>query len=44
MYLNAKIKIPDVKGKVFTMKKGGATYVLYQYGTDYKKEKKEFLV
>lgn len=39
MYLNTSVKIPDAKGKIFTKKKGGSTYVLYQYGSEYKSDK-----
>ncbi len=40
MYLNTTVKIPEQKGKIITKKKGGATYILYQYGSDYKQDKK----
>ena len=40
MYLNTTVKIPDVKGKIITKKKGETTYVLYQYGCEYNKEKR----
>jgi len=39
MYLNTSVKIPDEKGKIITKKKGDATYVLYQYGSEYNPEK-----
>ena len=39
MYLNTTVKIPQVKGKIITRKKGEATYILYQYGSDYNQEK-----
>lgn len=39
MYLNTTVKIPDLKGKIITKKKGSATYILYQYGSEYNKEK-----
>ena len=39
MYLNTTVKIPKIKGKIITKKKGGATYILYQYGNEYKPEK-----
>lgn len=39
MYLNTAVKIPEAKGKIITKKKGGTTYVLYQYGCEYNKEK-----
>ena len=39
MYLNTTVKIPVVKGKIITKKKGGATYILYQYGSEYNSEK-----
>jgi hypothetical protein len=40
MYLNTTVKIPVVKGKIITKKKGGTTYVLYQYGSVYNHEKR----
>ena len=40
MYLNTAVKIPVVKGKIITKKKGGATYILYQYGSEYYPEKR----
>ncbi len=40
MYLNTTVKIPDLKGKIITKKKGGSIYILYQYGSDYKKDKR----
>lgn len=40
MYYNFTVQLPSVKGKVLTKDKGGTTYVLYQYGTDYKPDKK----
>ena len=39
MYLNTKVQIPSIKGKIITKKKGDATYILYQYGSEYNKEK-----
>ncbi len=39
MYFNTTVKIPIVKGKIITKKKGGATYILYQYGSEYNSEK-----
>ena len=35
MYLNTTVQIPKLKGKIFTKKKGGASYILYQYGSEY---------
>ena len=35
MYLNTSVKIPEIKGKIITKKKGSVTYVLYQYGSEY---------
>ena len=32
MYLNTTVKIPEIRGKIITKKKGGTTYILYQYG------------
>ena len=40
MYYNFDVKIPEVKGKIIFKNKGAATYVLYQYGQQYKPEKK----
>ena len=40
MYFNCTVKIPDVKGKIITKKKGDSSYVLYQYDSVYNKEKK----
>lgn len=39
MYLNTTVKIPVMKGKIITKKKGGAAYILYQYGSEYNPEK-----
>ncbi len=39
MYHSFTVRIPDVKGKIVTMKKGQSTYVLYQYGSVYNPEK-----
>ena len=39
MYLNTTVQIPSIKGKIITKKKGDATYILYQYGSKYNKEK-----
>lgn len=39
MYLNTTVKIPEIKGKIITKKKGTATYILYQYGSEYHPEK-----
>ena len=40
MDLNTTVKIPEQKGKIITKKKGCATYILYQYGSNYKQDKK----
>ena len=40
MYLNTTVKIPDLKGKIFSKKKGGSTYILYQYGSEYKQDRR----
>ena len=40
MYLNTTVKIPEMKGKIITKKKGGTTYILYQYGSEYNQEKR----
>lgn len=39
MYLNTTVRIPVIKGKIITKKKGVATYILYQYGSKYNAEK-----
>ena len=39
MYLNTTVKIPEIKGKIITKKKGTTTYILYQYGSEYRPEK-----
>ena len=40
MYYDFAVAIPSEKGKIITKKKGSATYVLYQYGQDYHRDKK----
>ena len=40
MYLNTTVKIPEIKGKIILKNKNGTTYVQYQYGSDYNKDKK----
>ena len=40
LYYDCAVQIPDAKGKIITRNKGGATYILYQYGFDYKPDKK----
>lgn len=35
MYLDALVKIPEVKGKITYRKKGKTTYVEYEYGREY---------
>ena len=39
MYLNTTVKIPEIKGKIITKKKETTTYILYQYGSEYRPEK-----
>ena len=39
MYFNTTVKIPEIKGKIITKKKGGTAYILYQYGSEYNQEK-----
>ena len=39
MYLNITVRIPDIRGKIITKKKGATTYILYQYGSKYNQEK-----
>ena len=40
MYYNFTVQIPSIKGKVLTKAKETTTYILYQYGFDYKPDKK----
>ena len=40
MYLNTTVRIPEIKGKIITKKKGGTTYILYQHGSEYNPEKR----
>ncbi len=40
LYFNTPVVIPDLKGKIYTKVKGDATYILYQYGSKYKKDKR----
>ena len=40
MYYDFPVKIPSIKGKIIAKKKGAATYIQFQYGQDYKPEKK----
>lgn len=40
MYYDLPVAIPTVKGKIITKRKGGSTYVLFQYGQDYKPDRK----
>ena len=40
MYLNTTVKIPEMKGKIISKKKGGTTYILYQYSSQYHPDKK----
>ena len=40
MYLNTTVKIPEIRGKIITKKKGGTTYILYQYGSEYNQDKR----
>ena len=40
MYLNTTVKIPEIKCKIITKKKGGTTYILYQYGSEYNQDKR----
>lgn len=40
LYYDCAVQIPNAKGKIITRNKGGATYILYQYGFDYKPDKK----
>ena len=40
LYYDFTVQIPSIKGKVLTKDKGKTTYVLYQYGLDYKPDKK----
>ena len=38
MYYNFVVQIPSEKGKILTKAKGRSSYVLFQYGTEYKPE------
>ena len=40
MYYNFAVQIPSEKRKILTKAKGGSSYVLFQYGSDYKPDKK----
>lgn len=40
MYYDYTVKIPPVRGKIITKKKGDATYVLFQYSQKYNADKK----
>jgi len=40
MYCDCLVDIPDVKGKIIKNEKGNSTYILFQYGQDYLKERK----
>ena len=40
MYYNFAVKIPSAKGKIIAKRKGSTTYILYQYGQDYHKDKR----
>lgn len=40
MYYDLPVAIPTVKGKIITKRKGGSTYILFQYGQDYKPDRK----
>jgi len=40
MYYDYTVKIPQIKGKIIKKKKGDATYILFQYGQNYKPDKK----
>jgi len=40
MFYDFKVKIPDVKGKIFYQQRGTTTYINYEYDRVYKPEKK----
>lgn len=40
MYYNFAVDIPSEKGKIITKKKGNISYILYQYGQEYHKDKR----
>ena len=40
MYFDFTVPVPTVKGKIIRKKKGGAVYILFQYGQEYNPEKK----
>lgn len=39
MYLDAMVKVPDIPGKITYRTKGNTTYVEYEYGRVYDKER-----
>jgi len=40
MYFDSAVAIPSIKGKIITKKKGGASYILFEYGRKYNPEKR----
>jgi len=40
LYFDFAVPVPLVQGKIIRKKKGGAVYVLFQYGQEYKSDKK----
>ena len=40
MYLDSRLPIPDIKGKITLKKKGGSCYVLYEIDRVYDPERK----
>ena len=40
MYYNFAVDIPSEKGRIITKKKGNVSYILYQYGQEYHKDKR----
>ena len=40
MYYNFVVQIPSEKGKILAKAKGGTSYVVFQYVTEYKTDKK----
>lgn len=40
MYYDFTVALPEIKGKIIIKKKGNTSYVLYEYGREYKSDKK----
>src|SRR5574344_1285941 len=40
LYTDIHVKLPEIPGKIIKVPKGGITYVYYQYGSEYNKQKR----